>query len=207
MDTHKKDPAATDLGAVVAFLPESSQSFATSLLNQSEYRVLSDKQMYWVTKLTAQGLAAKNGQAPAADAGTTILGFSAITDMLAKAAHALKYPKIVVDLDGAPLKMYVAGPRSSHAGDVQVVLGKNNWVGRVHDGVFIPRYSLDPFVFKAVIRSLCITAEDPAKAAKLYGQKYSHCCFCARELTDTPSLDAGYGPVCADHYGLPWGGK
>jgi hypothetical protein len=48
---------------------------------------------------------------------------------------------------------------------------------------------------------------DPVKAAVLYGHATNSCSFCARELTDEPSVEAGYGPICADKYGLPWGDK
>ena len=47
--------------------------------------------------------------------------------------------------------------------------------------------------------------EDPATAAKRYGDAEAHCCFCARALTDERSVTAGYGPICAGYYNLPWG--
>lgn len=37
------------------------------------------------------------------------------------------------------------------------------------------------------------------------GKACGYCCFCARTLTTTESLAVGYGPVCADKHGLPWG--
>jgi len=33
----------------------------------------------------------------------------------------------------------------------------------------------------------------------------SVCCFCGRELDTAESISVGYGPVCADKHGLPWG--
>lgn len=42
------------------------------------------------------------------------------------------------------------------------------------------------------------------EAAK-FGQLYGTCCYCWRELTDERSIEAGYGPVCAENRGLPWG--
>jgi hypothetical protein len=47
--------------------------------------------------------------------------------------------------------------------------------------------------------------EDFVPQMQANGKKYSHCCFCGLELTDAPSLAAGYGPICADKWGLPWG--
>lgn len=42
-------------------------------------------------------------------------------------------------------------------------------------------------------------------AARRHGQETAVCSFCGLHLYDPHSLDAGYGPVCAAHYGLPWG--
>jgi len=38
--------------------------------------------------------------------------------------------------------------------------------------------------------------------------RQGNCCFiCGRNLDTAESIDAGYGPVCADKWGLPWGDK
>jgi hypothetical protein len=46
-----------------------------------------------------------------------------------------------------------------------------------------------------------ITAEEAAA----FGHATDHCVFCARELTHDNSTEVGYGPVCAQKNGLPWG--
>lgn len=46
-----------------------------------------------------------------------------------------------------------------------------------------------------------ISAEDAAR----FGQVTGICVFCSRKLTDERSITVGYGPVCADREGLPWG--
>ena len=48
--------------------------------------------------------------------------------------------------------------------------------------------------------------EAPLQRAVAAGHETGNCCFCGRELTDERSVSAGYGPICAGHYGLPWGG-
>ncbi|MCA8950092.1 MAG: hypothetical protein KDE27_11365 [Planctomycetes bacterium] len=48
-------------------------------------------------------------------------------------------------------------------------------------------------------------ATDDLEAARAYAQETGNCSFCHRELTDAPSVFAGYGPVCAAKRGLPWG--
>lgn len=46
-----------------------------------------------------------------------------------------------------------------------------------------------------------ITAEEAARFGKVTGV----CVFCSRKLTDERSITVGYGPICAEREGLPWG--
>jgi hypothetical protein len=50
-------------------------------------------------------------------------------------------------------------------------------------------------------------AADPVGVGAKNGKDAGCCCYCSRELTDDRSLEAGYGPVCAGNWGLPWGKK
>lgn len=50
-------------------------------------------------------------------------------------------------------------------------------------------------------------AVDPEGTAAAYGHLTGACCFCRRALSDERSVSVGYGPVCADHFGLAWGVK
>lgn len=50
---------------------------------------------------------------------------------------------------------------------------------------------------------LCL-AKDPIEYAKLYGDRSGCCMFCGLTLTTAESVGSGYGPVCAENYGLPW---
>ena len=43
---------------------------------------------------------------------------------------------------------------------------------------------------------------NPAHVVTTYGHKRGRCCFCVQKLTDERSLKAGFGPVCARHWGL-----
>lgn len=49
--------------------------------------------------------------------------------------------------------------------------------------------------------------KDPIAAATLSGKLTSCCSFCSKQLTDERSVVLGYGPVCAEHWGLPWDAK
>jgi hypothetical protein len=46
---------------------------------------------------------------------------------------------------------------------------------------------------------------DPHKAGAVEGHATGACCFCSRYLTTAASVKAGYGPICAERFGLPWG--
>lgn len=63
-------------------------------------------------------------------------------------------------------------------------------------------YRNDSFDIIPIMQELC---DDPIKFGALRGQQYKHCCFCNTELTSKASLFVGYGPICADNWGLPWG--
>lgn len=36
------------------------------------------------------------------------------------------------------------------------------------------------------------------------GRRVGWCCFCSRRLDNHVSVQAGYGPICAEKFGLPW---
>lgn len=46
---------------------------------------------------------------------------------------------------------------------------------------------------------------NPKEEFAINGKKFCFCCFCGRDLDTKESIFAGYGPICADKYGLPWG--
>lgn len=56
-----------------------------------------------------------------------------------------------------------------------------------------------------VIRNLSEGTAMTLEQAKEFGALTGTCVYCARELNDERSIEAGYGPVCADKNGLPWG--
>jgi len=58
-----------------------------------------------------------------------------------------------------------------------------------------------PGAMKRLTAGQKVTAEQAAKFGRLWGS----CVFCSRMLTDERSVAVGYGPVCAEHNGLPWG--
>ncbi len=59
----------------------------------------------------------------------------------------------------------------------------------------------------AIANRLTTFVADPVATAGADGRLAGRCCFCRLPLTDERSTSVGYGPVCADHFGLPWGDR
>jgi hypothetical protein len=206
----------TDAEAIEV-LRSSKSNFARSLVQQydsprtksqrarvaanGESTALSPAQWPWVHKLAMDARVAKPVPAPVAN-----MNVSAIVAIMQNAAKKLKYPKISLDLPQGRIRIQIAGAQSRYAGQLMITdgapFGSNVWYGRVmQDGSFVPSNKNESWVTDALLAM----NNDPATYASVYGRKTGNCCFCHRELSTKESLHVGYGPVCADHYGLPWG--
>lgn len=194
----------------------------------------SDEQLKWVHVLVVEAVARANeGTTEVKVAGS----LAPVIDLLEGAGEHLEFPQIrlavIPDIEGVPeyvdeedvviyFKLYRAGDRSKYCGQVQVKENdpakvnydgvpfseENRWFGRIDlDGVFHPSRSLNPVELKAVVGMLKQFAADPATVAGKVGRWLGRCCFCHRGLSDERSTAVGYGPICASHYGLPWGVK
>lgn len=134
--------------------------------------------------------------------------FPNLVEMLHTAGEHLKFPRIVVQFDEGSIRLNIAGPTSKRPGSLNVTSDgayeDRTWYGRIHQesGRFETAFKGAP---DWVVDALIKFNEDPAGTASLQGQRYGNCCFCRLELTTNESLAVGYGPVCAEHYGLPWG--
>ena len=113
-------------------------------------------------------------------------------------ASGLKYPAIRVKVEDIELKLTLAGSRSRHPGSINVVrTSDRKWLGRV-------LRSGKCFLQQAVVlKWLERLAAKPVDTCRLYGRRTNHCCFCGKELSNHVSVELGYGPICAGHYGLP----
>ena len=131
------------------------------------------------------------------------MDYETLFTMLRKASGNLKYPKIKFTstngFDKVTLylatKGYVAiKVNSIYVGKVTPGIGSDfqNSVFRMYQGTTELQNEILEF------------CKNPDAATKLYGQRYSNCCFCGIELTNKASLQMGYGPICADNFGLPW---
>ena len=194
----------TDEQAAKVLAVAGKGDFAKDLVAAFSRGRITLRQRSWLHKLAVDAGTPK----PQAKQEPTCFGLTGVVTLLYRAAAHLKFPKLTLDRDGQLLRLSIAGPKSKYAGSIMVTDGKvfpnNIWFGTIaEDGSFTPSRSATTFV----IDSLVQLNADPAGFARRYGKDTGSCCFCSRELSTPESLAVGYGPVCAEHYGLPWGDK
>lgn len=189
--------ALVQLESALQVLKGSDLDFAQSLARQWVNRgYLAPNQMVYADKLVARAQSASSPVEPAAMA--KIFGLFAAAEKA-----GLRYPKVRL---GNEIVLSPAGYQSKYPGSIQVKAPGGfdaPWYGRVNADGTISKGRDWEFVdaaFKAWVA-------DPAAAATAYGKATGCCAFCSKELTDARSVAMGYGPVCADNYGLPWGEK
>jgi len=117
-----------------------------------------------------------------------------------KRAVTVKQPNVrFLGPQNAELRLTLAKASSKNPGAVFVYL-RDEYLGSIAvDGTV--RGDLTRRV--DVLTLLTTIAAAPAVAAKAYGALYCHCSFCNLKLEDAGSVEVGYGPICADNYGLP----
>lgn len=196
--------------AIVAGLQAASaagNSFAASLLaGIARYGSLTARQEDAARRLLAQAA----GSAPGSEKTALASSVQAVFELLARAqASGLKYPKIRLQAgDGSPIVLALAGARSRHAGEVQVTdgggFGEGRYFGRIdRAGSLTAARDMTEAVRDAIGR----LAADPVGEAARYGRLTGRCCMCNLPLEDERSVAAGFGPVCAERWGLVRPGK
>lgn len=177
-----------------------TDTFAHDLARKVLHK-LSDSQKFWLIKKAEQYNPAN--PKPAAVGVKVGSGFAALAAMFKKAKETLKRPKIrLQDSLGNAVEISVAPESGKNAGFLYIKSNKE-YAGKVSPaGEFFP-VSTCATATKEYLASF---AENPALKAKEYGRLTGSCCFCARTLEDGRSVSAGFGPICADKFGLPWGG-
>lgn len=181
------------LSALRAALIAEGSDFARSLADSiTRYGRLSDKQMYWAMRLTAPK--------PSVDS----IDFAKVVALVDR-ARAKGAKRIALTFGDIEVK-FAAGGRN--AGGLWVTDGKPFGSNRLYGSVAAGSTAL---VLRReageVVDALRTIAADPTAAAVKHGKVSGCCCFCARPLTDAGSVEHGYGPTCAEKYGLPWQSK
>jgi hypothetical protein len=199
--TMSEQTSAAILLAHLPELPERDQAFARSLLSTM---FPSEKQQLWIDRL-AQRVTRKSEPVQAID------NVAGIVELIGAGALHLKHPKVLFQAGGMTLRLSIAGERSRYPGSVNVTstdrgFDARTWYGRVMpDGAFHAKEGIDSALHTQIVIALRELAANPASVAASYGRKFGRCCFCSLTLSDERSVSVGYGPICADHYGLAWG--
>jgi|ERR1017187_72842 hypothetical protein len=200
MNTLKE--SVDELEGLLSMLPAKSIEFAKSLIDQ--YRVkgeLSPKQEPYIHTMIAQ---AKNPyKYPSIEVGD----FDGVIELFHTAQSHLKFPKIVLQAAGNPIHLSLAGVKSKFPGTISVAgpgkYPEREWYGRVDaNGNWTPSKGITPQMAEALFELLIEFAHDPAAVAQKQGVLAGVCCFCSKTLTEEHSTKAGFGPICAQHFGL-----
>jgi len=119
--------------------------------------------------------------------------------LFSKAATTLRYPAISFTLaDTRKCRLYLATK-----GYIAVKI-EGEYTGKIPDaGHSLILYNQSKEIWNE-IRQFCLS---PISQSQIKGRKYGYCCFCGRDLDNASSVFHGYGPICADKYGLPWGDR
>lgn len=187
-------------------LSGSDRNFAVSLAYAKNP---SSKQLYWVDRMIAKATGTpvvSNYTAEAPTPSMVNYDISKIMDMFNHAKQHLKRPKITLRGDQGHRFRFTMHNRDNciyvyDATAYGVTYARLEFNGEIflrRHGQAV-RQELD-----AIIREF---AADPQATAIKHGKLTGNCCFCQLPLSDSRSLNAGYGEICAGHYKLPWGAK
>lgn len=191
------------LREALPLLSANDRRFASDLLAAfGRYGSLTPGQSPWPQKLIDK---ANGTQQPRAT--VNVGDMAAVIQLFTTARQSLKWPKVRLLCSGSPLILSLAGERSSAPGTVQIsgegTYPNRAWYGRITaSGQWEPARNVSAETLTDIAALLSEFGRDPSAMAAAYGRATNHCCFCQRELTDARSVAAGYGPICAEHYGL-----
>lgn len=116
----------------------------------------------------------------------------ALCELLDRAAERLEWPSIKTD-------RFRAYRRKD--GSVGFKLGGDQVGSLQRDG----RLWLSPMLAGDTRTAIEALIEAPIYTVTVVGRRLVNCCFCGQKLDTNASKSAGYGPICASNYGLPWG--
>jgi len=115
-------------------------------------------------------------------------------------ASGLTYPAITLETEmHEKMRIYL-----SQKGIIYIKIN-NNYVGKILNTTDsrLVIYNPEPH-WLTLIKEI---ESNPAVNIGAKGKESGTCCFCTRILNNPGSIHYGYGPVCADKYGLPWSGE
>jgi len=183
---------------------ERRSEFADDLLARARARQLSPKQMAWLHKLATDAANRASGQPRVVALNAADL--SNVRNLLLRARDAgKKFPKLHLEVEGQQVMLSLAGDKAREPGTVKIAAGR--YPNQTLFGTITVDGKLDErFAMNATLKNLLIAINDnPAAAAGQHGVAIGRCCFCDIALSTAESRSAGYGPICAQKHGLPWG--
>jgi hypothetical protein len=195
-----------DLEARYTQLPISQHAFAVSLCNQFRARGrLSPRQVEWVGRLLDQ-IARPVVAAPVDPAPElSPAGVATMQGWLdAAAGRGVLRPRVTYPTrGGARLTFARPASTSRYAGQPVIFVRRDReYAGMIREQRF--HAARDFAVDAEFTHSLSGILSAPLNHAVAQGHATGSCCFCSRQLTDARSVHHGYGPICAENYGLPW---
>ena len=126
--------------------------------------------------------------------------YAEIFKLFTRAATHLRYPAINMRRkNGDKLRIYLATK-----GYIAITLN-GEYVGKLPAAdKNIILYDSPLFNHNELMSELEAFMKRPISESALQGKEYGRCCFCNRELDNEGSIFHGYGPICAEKWGLPW---
>ncbi len=137
-----------------------------------------------------------------------------IVSLFDKAKAHLKRPKITLTCQGKPVVLSLGGHKAKYPGSI-FVIGKGQYPTREYYGRITPtgewicavKTSNETMLawLSQLDTFLHTFATNPSQGASEFGGLTGSCCFCGKTLglgEDKRSVTVGYGPVCANHFGL-----
>lgn len=173
--------------------------FSGSLMQQARAKRGTPEQRWWMHELVLRATGAAT-EAPGAD---SVVGkLARVAEMIATAA-ASRDPMIKLVVDDRH-RIGIFGKAPSRVCRREIDDEKWTMIGRLAaDGILTER-SGQRFQ-ESELQTLIEYDADPVFASRDHGLRHGWCCFCGLALTADASVTVGYGPICADKYGLPWG--
>lgn len=205
--------AVAKLSTLIPVLKANDAKFASDLIASfKKYGGLTPKQEPWIERLIARAETPKPVfSAPlAAPVAVNVGNFGGVIALFNKAKEHLKFPKVRLVVGGTKIVLKLNGPKSKAPGAVSITsegaYGVASYYGRVTvEGVFQPAHAAYGDFLTALTALLTDFAANPSRVAKDHGKLTGNCCFCNKEIgkgKEKRSVFAGFGPDCAEHYGL-----
>jgi hypothetical protein len=105
-------------------------------------------------------------------------------------------------VDGVYYRIHVAQNSGNAYAARAHIVGEAQWAA---DGSLIEAADIKWSYERGFIRKLSQETKATPEQAAAFGHLVGRCCFCSHAIDTPESTQAGYGPVCAAKYDLPWG--